>query len=86
MKEPLHSETYQFLRDLLVHARKDAGLSQDSLGRRLGRGQRYISDIENGQHRIEIMEFVDLTKALGLDPLEAIKQVYEVFKSDDERG
>jgi transcriptional regulator with XRE-family HTH domain len=48
--------------------RERAGLTQTQLGRRLKLRQAYISNIENGQRRLDILEFLDLAAALGEAP------------------
>lgn len=59
---------YAVLLDVLVEARKDAGLTQLELARRLGRPQPFISYIERGERRIDVVEFYVIARALGCDP------------------
>jgi transcriptional regulator with XRE-family HTH domain len=44
------------------------------LAHRLGRRQPYISRIERGERRIDIVEFLDLAHAIGLDPTRFIRE------------
>jgi transcriptional regulator with XRE-family HTH domain len=64
----LFTRKHTQLRKLLTKARKDAMLTQTVLARRLGRQQAYISRIERGERRIDVVEFLDLAHAMGLDP------------------
>ncbi|UTP40548.1 helix-turn-helix domain-containing protein [Phenylobacterium sp. LH3H17] len=51
-------------------ARVSAGLTQGELGARIGRDQSHISLIEGSQRRLDLLEFRELAKALGRDPVE----------------
>ena len=68
MPTSMFTDTYKVLVDVLVQARKDAGVTQTELGRRLGKGQKYVSVIETGVRRIDLIEFTAFAKALGRDP------------------
>ena len=43
-------------------------MSQDELASRLRTSQTVIARIEIGERRIDVIEFIDLAKALRLDP------------------
>ena len=73
MRDLLRSEPYRVLRDHLVWARRRARLTQRALAARIGRHQPYISEVETGQRRLDIIEFTHLVRALGLDPAEVMR-------------
>ena len=50
-------------------ARETAGLSQREVGKRLGFHPTIYGKIERGDRVIDVVEFVALAKALGVDPL-----------------
>ena len=52
----------------LVAARKAAGLRQQDLADRLGKPQSFISRIEGGQRRVDVLEFYALARAMKADP------------------
>lgn len=52
----------------LVAARKAAGLRQQDLAERLGKPQSFISRIEGGQRRIDVLEFYAIAKAMKANP------------------
>jgi transcriptional regulator with XRE-family HTH domain len=54
--------------ELLVQARKDAGITQVELGKRLGRRQTFVSKFELGERRLDVAEFVAVSRAIGADP------------------
>jgi transcriptional regulator with XRE-family HTH domain len=48
-----------------------AKLRQVDVAKRLGRYQSYVTNIETGQRRIDVVELVELAEAIGFDPREA---------------
>ena len=61
--------------DALRRARKQAGLTQQQLGKRLRRPQSFVSAYESGQRRIEVLEFLQITDAVGADPCDILRLV-----------
>jgi transcriptional regulator with XRE-family HTH domain len=51
----------------IVELRKEAGLTQVELAQRLGRPQSYVSKYERGERRLDVVEFLAVTRALGTD-------------------
>jgi len=60
-----------------VEARKSAGLSQQELARRLKRSQSFIAKLEVGERRVDVVEFIDIARALGKEPTELLSRVLE---------
>jgi transcriptional regulator with XRE-family HTH domain len=60
---------------MLAAARKAAGLSQNDLALRLKTSQTVIARIEIGERRIDVIEFIDLSRALKIDPREIVTQL-----------
>jgi transcriptional regulator with XRE-family HTH domain len=56
------------LRKILVTARIKADLTQTELGRRVGRSQTWVSNIERGERRLEVIEFAQLCRELNVQP------------------
>lgn len=69
MPASMFTDAYRVLLECLVEARRDSGVSQTELGRRMGKGQKFVSVVETGVRRIDIVEFIDWTRALDLDPV-----------------
>lgn len=63
----LHSPRYVRLRELLIAARKEAGLTQMELAKKLGRPQSWVADYERGERRIDVIEFLSLADSIGFD-------------------
>jgi transcriptional regulator with XRE-family HTH domain len=68
------------LREFLVKKRKEAGLRQVDLAKRLKRRQDYISYVETGQKLVEVVELMEWAEAIGFDPKDAIKVLAKIRK------
>jgi len=55
--------------EVLAQARQTSGLTQAQLAERVGKDQTFISIIERGQRRVDVLEFVALAKAMKADPV-----------------
>lgn len=64
----LHDPRYRRLVELLVAARKDAGLTQRDLAARLKQPPSYIGKLESRQRRLDVIELIDLLDAIGVKP------------------
>ncbi len=60
---------------MLKQLREDRNISQTEVSRRVGLAQPRISQIESGLRRMDLIELLDILKALEVDPLEFIKTV-----------
>jgi len=61
-------EEQRVVGECLAAARNRAGLTQRELAARLGKPQSFVSAYENGQRRIDLLEFIAIVSALGTDP------------------
>ena len=75
MSKTIHSPEHLALRELLVSARRSAGLTQEEVARRLGRPQSFVAKYEGGERRIDVVEFIAVTKALEQEPLEVFARL-----------
>ena len=81
MSSSIHSPPYAALRELLIAARRSAGLTQDEVARRLGRPQSFVAKYEGGERKIDVVEFIALARALEQDPDELFRQVIAIAPS-----
>lgn len=72
MEKTLHRREYQILLQLLLRARKDAGITQEALASALEVPRSTISKWETGEQRIDVLEFWTLCEALGVDPFKLL--------------
>jgi transcriptional regulator with XRE-family HTH domain len=75
MGRTLDSRRHEALRAFLVERRKNAGLRQVDLAKRLGRSQSYFTHIETGQKHVALLELLEWAEAIGFDPEEAIERI-----------
>ena len=71
----IRSLAHRALITALRDARKQAGLSQYEVARRLKRPQSFVSAYESGDRKIDVSEFLRIAKATGADPCEMLKRV-----------
>jgi transcriptional regulator with XRE-family HTH domain len=65
MPKPIHRPEYRAVRGLLRELRVAAGMKQSELSALLGKPQPYVSSIETGQRRVDLVEIRDICTALG---------------------
>ena len=70
MTKSAFTAKYERFRLLLVEARQTAQLTQVELAKKLARPQSYVSKYERGERRLDVVEFLDVVRALNVDPLE----------------
>lgn len=73
MPKSTFSAPYKRMLETLISIRKAAGITQVELSERLRKQQAFVSNVERGVRRIDVIEFCVITKALGADP-EAVFQ------------
>jgi transcriptional regulator with XRE-family HTH domain len=65
----VHSPDQAAFCELMVAARKAAGLTQQALALRLKKPQSFVAKYEGGERRVDVVEFIAIARALGADPL-----------------
>jgi transcriptional regulator with XRE-family HTH domain len=75
MALPAPKERYEKLRMMLVEARETAGLTQVELAGRLDRPQSFVSKIERGVRKIDVIEFVEIARAIEFDPAAFLRKL-----------
>ena len=63
---PVFSDEYGIVREVLIEARHGAGLSQRALAARLGKTGSHVAMIERGQRRVDLLEFCRIAESLGV--------------------
>ncbi|HEY0271286.1 MAG TPA: helix-turn-helix transcriptional regulator [Sphingomonas sp.] len=84
MEKTLFSTGGDNLRTILSAARRRAGLTQAELARRLDLPQPFVSHIERGERRVDVVEFYAIALALEIDPVELFTKFIRLL--DEERG
>lgn len=67
MKKTIYSNEHKLIVERLKKARLDAGLDQVAVAKRLGKTQSYVSKLEAGQRRIDLVQLKTFAKLYGKD-------------------
>ena len=67
MIKSIYSKEYSHLKRQLKRARTEAGLNQVQVASLLGKTQSYISKIESGQLRVDVIQLKELAKLYKKD-------------------
>jgi transcriptional regulator with XRE-family HTH domain len=73
LNKSVHSTGQSAFCELMIKARKTAGLTQHELAKRLKKPQSFVAKYEGGERRIDIVEFVAICQAIGTDPAGILK-------------
>ena len=73
MSKSIHTKEYAYFVEKLRKARREAGLTQVQVAKRLGRPQSHISNIESGQQRVDVIELKRFAKLYKKDIIYFIK-------------
>lgn len=66
MPKSIHRNAYLAVVSFIVDARKMRNVTQIQLAKKVGKPQSYISKIETGERRIDIIELFDIMDGLGI--------------------
>jgi len=67
--------------ELLIKARKDAGVTQEQLAKRLNRPQSFVSKCENGERRVDVIELLQILQSIGVEPMSFLKRIVKSIHS-----
>lgn len=68
MTKSVFTEEYERFRQMLIAARKERDLTQVDIAERLGKPQSFVSKYERGERRLDVVEFLEVARAIGVDP------------------
>lgn len=75
MPKSIYRPEYTVLRELIREGRTAQGITQDVLSERLGHNQSFMSDIERGTRRIDVLELRDLCGHIDTDLLSFVAEL-----------
>lgn len=76
----IHSDKNKMLFEWLTAKRMLLGKTQQQLSEALDRPQSFVSKYENGERRLDLIETIELCKALNADPHELISMLMKEKK------
>jgi transcriptional regulator with XRE-family HTH domain len=83
MEKSLYTTEYEVFLRLLRQARLDAGLTQGVLAHRLGRNQSFVSKLERGERRVDVVELRAVCAAIGVQVTAFVVLLDETIKQSD---
>jgi transcriptional regulator with XRE-family HTH domain len=77
LDKSVHSAGQAAFCELMIRARKAAGLTQQELAKRLRRPQSFVAKYEGGERRVDVVEFIEICKAVEVDPNKLLKALIQ---------
>ncbi|MGO4742840.1 helix-turn-helix domain-containing protein [Serratia quinivorans] len=71
----VYSTEYQLVIKTLRDARIEKGITQTKLAEALGRPQSFIAKVENGERKLDVVEFAVIARLLGVDAGAVIERI-----------
>jgi len=71
------------LGQVLVRARERAGFKQADVAARLGLPASYLSKIENGTRRLDVIELMQIAEAMNVDAAEIVRELERALKESN---
>jgi transcriptional regulator with XRE-family HTH domain len=82
MAGAIYSDAQKSMARAFADARRSDGMRQADLARAIGKHQSYISDIERGQRRVDVLELFVIAQALGVAPVELYDRLTKDIPAD----
>lgn len=78
MPRTLESKEYRWLIDQLTQAREAFGLTQDEVGRKLGKPQSWVAKTEGFERRLDVIEYYHLCRAVGVSSSQLMSKLQRI--------
>ena len=75
MPKSQFTDDYKKFCTLLVQARKEAKMTQAQVSETLSKPQSYVSKYESGERRLDIIELLEISKAIGFKASDLIQKI-----------
>lgn len=82
MPSTVHNTVYKNLIARLVASRTAAGLTQQDVADALGKPQSYVAKVEGLERRLDVIEFLEFAKAIGIDPMPVLRTTWKVVQCE----
>jgi ribosome-binding protein aMBF1 (putative translation factor) len=70
---------YERLGEWIRSVRETAGLQQKPLSRAIGKPEQFLNKVEQGRQRIDVVEFVDLLRAMKFEGDIPVSELYQAL-------
>lgn len=78
MPSSIFTQRHQDLIGFIASTRKAAGITQAELAGRMGKPQSFMSKVERGERRLDVIEFCQVAEALGQDPADLLREFVDL--------
>lgn len=85
MKKSVHTPHYDEVRKKLVAMRKAAKLTHRQLADKLNREHSFVWRIEQGERRLDVVEFFWVCRALGQNPASVYAELVDDFSKAEKQ-
>ena len=85
LRKSIHHPLHKMLRETLVSKRKELGLTQRDLAKKLNVTHSVVGKIETGDRRLDIVEFYEYANALDLIASETLTILFNNYKNSLKR-
>jgi len=87
MRKWVTDPAYKVAVDLIIAARKEAGLTQRAVEDRLGeRHHGYLAKIELRERQMNVVEFIQIARAIGADEKALLEELLRRSGTPDAKG
>lgn len=74
MPSSIFTQRHQEFIAFIASVRKAADVTQAELAERLGKPQSFVSKVERGERRLDVIEFCQLAEALDCEPAKLLQE------------
>lgn len=85
MEKSVFTGEYTVLLDLLKECRRDANVTQVELAERLGQSQSFVSKVERGERRLDVIQLRTICRILGTNLPDFISELESRLTSKQKR-
>jgi len=75
MTRSTHHPAYLAFLKMLREERQMRGITQVELAKRLGNRQTFVSKLENGERRLDVVELFEYLENIGTDPVDFLSRL-----------
>lgn len=82
----IYTREYRILLRILKSKRQQKRISQEEMAKKLGAPQSFISKIESGERRMDVMELFRYCEALGIEIVPFVKELVNEIRIGKKEG
>ena len=81
MEKTIYTREYTVVLRLLREARQEAGLTQTELAKKLKQSQSFVTKVERGDRRLDIIQLRTMCQTFGLTLTEFVSRLEKALRS-----